>query len=260
MSQAIMGQNELEKLLQRVLNEVQYKKVKEYLDKEPTHLMANQGSQIDFVITTAANNMPQQPHGKRMTTNKIQQQSFKNLRHNNFAAKPLDGKDHQDNEPLNIQAKSLLNPSAHLLAKQESQGFLSKIAQQTKQQPTPVAGAANTSAGAQNPARHGNQARTSTADGPGVQLHDQFFIDSVKDLILKTQINDWRSRHEASEALFDLIRANIDKFKCKGFEMLELADALCKLFNDSNAKIQLSALENLNQLMESVLPFVETHI
>ena len=124
-----MGQNELEKLLQRVLNEVQYKKVKEYLDKEPTHLMANQGSQIDFVITTAANNMPQQPHGKRMTTNKIQQQSFKNLRHNNFAAKPLDGKDHQDNEPLNIQAKSILNPSAHqLLAKQESQGFLSKIA------------------------------------------------------------------------------------------------------------------------------------
>lgn len=44
MSQAIMGQNELEKLLQRVLNEVQYKKVKEFLDKEPTHLIANHGS------------------------------------------------------------------------------------------------------------------------------------------------------------------------------------------------------------------------
>ena len=42
--------------------------------------------------------------------------------------------------------------------------------------------------------------------------------------------------------------------------MLELADALCKLFNDSNAKIQLSALENLNQLLESMLPFVEAHI
>lgn len=41
MSQAIMGQNELEKLLQRVLNEVQYRKVKEFLDKEPTHLIAN---------------------------------------------------------------------------------------------------------------------------------------------------------------------------------------------------------------------------
>ena len=113
MSRAIMGQNELEKLLQRVLNEVQYKKVKEYLDKEPTHLIVNQGSQRDFVITTAANNTAQQNHGKRMPANKMQQQSFKNLRHNNLAAKPLDGKDHLDNEPLNIQAKSILNPSAH---------------------------------------------------------------------------------------------------------------------------------------------------
>ena len=57
-----------------------------------------------------------------------------------------------------------------------------------------------------------------------------------------------------------MIRANIDKFESKGFKMLELADALCKLFNDANAKIQLSALENLNQLLESVLPFVEAHI
>jgi hypothetical protein len=51
MSQAIMGQNDLEKLLQRVLNEVQYRKVKEFLDKEPTHLVAKE--QIDFVITKA---------------------------------------------------------------------------------------------------------------------------------------------------------------------------------------------------------------
>lgn len=36
-----MGQNELEKLLQRVLNEVQYKKVKEFLEKEPHHLIGN---------------------------------------------------------------------------------------------------------------------------------------------------------------------------------------------------------------------------
>ena len=54
MSRAIMGQNELEKLLQRVLNEVQYKKVKECLDKEPhAHLAGKQGSQYDFVITNA---------------------------------------------------------------------------------------------------------------------------------------------------------------------------------------------------------------
>ena len=39
-----MGENELEKLLQRVLNEVLYKKVREFLDKEPTHLVGKQGS------------------------------------------------------------------------------------------------------------------------------------------------------------------------------------------------------------------------
>ena len=56
-----------------MLNEVQYKKVREYLDKEPTHLITNQGSQIDFVITTAANNLlGQQPHGKRMPASKPQ--------------------------------------------------------------------------------------------------------------------------------------------------------------------------------------------
>ena len=78
----------------------------------------------------------------------------------------------------------------------------------------------------------------------------------MKDLILKTQINEWRSRNEASEALFDLVRANLDKFQNKGFKMLELADALCKLFNDSNAKIQLSALENLNKIVHTIQPFI----
>jgi len=82
----------------------------------------------------------------------------------------------------------------------------------------------------------------------------------VKDLILRTQINEWRSRNEASEALFDLVRANLDKFQHKGFKMLELADALCKLFNDSNAKIQLSALENLNKIIHTIQPFIEMHI
>lgn len=53
MSQNIMGQNELERLLQRVLNEVQYKKVKEVLDKEPASLGA-QSSHVDFVITASS--------------------------------------------------------------------------------------------------------------------------------------------------------------------------------------------------------------
>jgi hypothetical protein len=38
LSKSIMGQNDLEKLLQRVLNEVQYKKVRDFLDKEPLYL------------------------------------------------------------------------------------------------------------------------------------------------------------------------------------------------------------------------------
>jgi len=58
-----------------------------------------------------------------------------------------------------------------------------------------------------------------------------------------------------------LIRANIKKFEGKGsFAMLELADAWCKLVNDSNAKIQLSALENMKNLLDSVLPFIMNHI
>lgn len=52
MSQAIMGQNELERLLQRVLNEAQYKKVKEMLDKE--QVPSATGGQLDFVITTSS--------------------------------------------------------------------------------------------------------------------------------------------------------------------------------------------------------------
>lgn len=50
-----MGQNELEKLLQRVLNEVQYKKVKETLEKEPNLNAGSYGTQIDFVISSKKN-------------------------------------------------------------------------------------------------------------------------------------------------------------------------------------------------------------
>ena len=42
--------------------------------------------------------------------------------------------------------------------------------------------------------------------------------------------------------------------------MLELADAFCKLINDPNAKIQLSALDNLKSLLDSVLPFIMNHL
>lgn len=61
MSHAVMGQNDLEKLLQRVLNEVQYKKVRGFLDTEAqtlsSEIFSNIGAhrQADFVIKTAKN-------------------------------------------------------------------------------------------------------------------------------------------------------------------------------------------------------------
>lgn len=61
MSHAVMGQNDFEKLLQRVLNEVQYKKVRGFLDTEAQTLSSEFFSEIsgqrqnDFVIKTAKN-------------------------------------------------------------------------------------------------------------------------------------------------------------------------------------------------------------
>jgi len=55
MSQSIMGKNDLERLLQRVLNENQYKKVRHYLDSEPANYDYQQ-SQANFVITNVNNN------------------------------------------------------------------------------------------------------------------------------------------------------------------------------------------------------------
>lgn len=60
MSHTIMGQNDLEKLLQRVLNEEQYKKVRGFLDTEaqhPSDFLTNipMAGQADFVIKNAKN-------------------------------------------------------------------------------------------------------------------------------------------------------------------------------------------------------------
>ena len=167
---------------------------------------------------------------------KRHQQSFKNLRPQNTLAQKQQLSQPEQDHGLNIQAKSILNPQ---LAKQESQGFLTKIAQQNK----------SVIPKTRNPNNFDNNSNT----------HDQFFIDSTKDLILKTQVNEWRQRLESSEQLFDLIRANQGKFS-KQLKMVELADALCKLLNDSNAKIQLSALDNFNKIFRDILPFVELYI
>ena len=45
-----MGKNDLEKLLLRVLNETQYKKVRSYLDQAPQHFDPS-GASSNFVIT-----------------------------------------------------------------------------------------------------------------------------------------------------------------------------------------------------------------
>jgi len=82
----------------------------------------------------------------------------------------------EQDQPLNIQAKSILNPQA----KNEQSVFLNKIALQQRGKST--------------------GGKSNFEDG-----HDQFFIDTLKDIILKTQVNEWRLRLEAQEALFELI-------------------------------------------------------
>lgn len=65
--------------------------------------------------------------------------------------------DEPPTEPLHIQAKSMMHP----LNKQDSGNLVGRHSQQGKP--------------------------------PKIEAqHDHFFIDSVKDLILKTQINEWR--------------------------------------------------------------------
>ena len=73
-------------------------------------------------------------------------------------------------------------------------------------------------------------------------------------------MNEWRLRHEAAEHLFDLIKANIKKFQSRSLKMVELADALCKLLTDSNAKIQIYSLESFNKIFPSIFQFVLNHI
>jgi hypothetical protein len=72
-------------------------------------------------------------------------------------------------------------------------------------------------------------------------------------------VNEWRLRLESSEALFDLLRANSHLFT-KSLKMVELADSFCRLLNDSNAKIQLSTLDNFGGMLPQIFPFVETYI
>ena len=108
------------------------------------------------------------------------------------------------------------------MQKNESSNYLSKISQQNK------------NVGSRVSVKHGDD---SGSMQPGVQQTvESFFTESAKELILKTQVNEWRLRLESSEALFDLVRTNADLLT-KSFKMVELADSFCRLLNDSNAKI-----------------------
>lgn len=81
----------------------------------------------------------------------------------------------------------------------------------------------------------------------------------MKDIILRTQVNEWRLRLESSEQLFELIRQNLELFN-KNFKMVEVADAISKLLNDANAKIQISCLENFNKVFQHIFHYVERYI
>jgi hypothetical protein len=113
MSSAIMDQNEFEKLLQRVLNEVQYKKVKDFLERESTHQLNPQGSQVDFFITNA-NSSVNQVMSKKNTS-----RTLKPARLTGQFQKQLIIQDQTlEQEPLNIQARKIVNPQQ--ICKQES--------------------------------------------------------------------------------------------------------------------------------------------
>ena len=87
---------------------------------------------------------------------------------------------------------------------------------------------------------------------------DQEFLDQLKDLIGKVISNEWKLRLESSEILFEFIHVNVDKIN--SFRQVELADALCKLINDSNAKIQLHVLENFTKIFSLITPYIEQFI
>jgi len=62
------------------------------------------------------------------------------------------------------------------------------------------------------------------------------FSQQLKELIARSQANDWKARYESSESLFELIKTHGDSVN-KMANMVETADCLCKLINDPNAKI-----------------------
>lgn len=55
-------------------------------------------------------------------------------------------------------------------------------------------------------------------------------------------MGDWRSRQETADSLFALLEHNSSKF-AGSEKFADVADLLCKLLTDQNAKLQVSSLE-----------------
>jgi hypothetical protein len=68
--------------------------------------------------------------------------------------------------------------------------------------------------------------------------------DMAQELLSRLATNDWRVRLEISEAVFDLVRSQ-GNTQCS-------TDIICKLVNDSNAKISTAALADLVRSLQNV--------
>ena len=107
-------------------------------------------------MITKANSQNPEPTNRTVQRSNSNKQSFKSLRHNAHNIQKQATAMNDQEGPLSVQAKSILNPS---LAKQESSGFLTKVAQQS---------------------------RNNHPKKDEEQKLDQFFIDGLKDIILRT--------------------------------------------------------------------------
>jgi hypothetical protein len=88
---------------------------------------------------------------------------------------------------------------------------------------------------------------------------DQFFIDSLKDLILQTQNSDWKAKLESVELLFEFMEDNSRLIEKGASRLVDLADTICRLIQDMNVKIQQCALEKLSDLLPQVSAFLELY-
>jgi len=86
------------------------------------------------------------------------------------------------------------------------------------------------------------------------------FAENLRELQQKMLMGDWRSRQETADSLFMLIDSNSTKFSTPHTKLSDVADLLCKLLTDQNAKIQVSSIEKFTTLIPTIAPFIESNI